>query len=93
MTTVARNGDDFVIDAGLLAEAFGLTPAEVPALMREGRITSRCETGTGADAGFFRLTFWHTGRACRFTVDETGTILKQSRFDAVPREARPETLP
>lgn len=87
MTHVERNGADFVVDADLLAEAFGLSPDKVPGLMREGRITSRCETGTEGDAGSWRLTFWHGARACRFTVDADGTILRRSTFDAA---ARPE---
>lgn len=85
MTRVERDGADFIVDAGLLAEAFGLRPAEVPGLMKEGRITSRCETGTDADAGSYRLTFWHGGQACRFTVDESGAVMKRATFDAARR--------
>lgn len=85
MTAVERNEDGFVVDAGMLADAFGLSPRAVPALMREGKITSRCETGVDADAGTFRLTFFHAGRACRFTVDGAGAILKRTSFDAPSR--------
>lgn len=80
MTGIARDGDGFVVPAPLLARAFGLTEAEVAAAMREGRMTSTCETGQDEDAGRWRLTFRHAGQARRFTVDATGRILKTARF-------------
>jgi len=85
MTRVERNEDEFVMPAELLAEAFGLPARSVPDLMRNGKITSRCETGVDTDAGTFRLTFYSAGRACRFTVDSEGTILKRTSFDAPAR--------
>ncbi len=39
MTSVERDGAGFVVDADLLAEAFGLSEGAVPALMKEGQIT------------------------------------------------------
>lgn len=83
----------FQVDAALLAEAFGLDPAAVPGLMRAGRITSRCERGEGEDAGRFRLSFFHAGRALRLTVDAQGTILSRALFDRPPPGglARPGT--
>jgi hypothetical protein len=80
MTKVTREGDTFVIEAPVLAAALGLTADEVRAGMRDGTITSRCETGLDADAGRWRLTFHHEGRACRFVVDAAGNILAQARF-------------
>ncbi len=72
---VARTAEGFEVDARLLAEAFRLPPAEIQALMREGKITSRCEMGTGNDAGRWRLSFRHAGRLCRITVDAEGRVL------------------
>ncbi|NNU79938.1 hypothetical protein HMH01_05745 [Halovulum dunhuangense] len=86
MSGIERQGDGFVVDATLLAEAFGLKASEVRTRMRDGRIVSRCETGMDQDAGRWRLSFYHEGRACRFTVDEAGTILKRSTFDAPARK-------
>ncbi len=40
--------------------------------MREDKIVSRCEMGTGTDAGRWRLSFKHAGRVCRITVDAEG---------------------
>ncbi|MHA6346306.1 DUF6522 family protein [Roseivivax sp. CAU 1761] len=72
----------FEVDAALLAEAFGLPAKAVRTLMRQGRITSRCETGMDEDAGRFRLTFYHDGKALRLTVDGAGTVLKRATFPA-----------
>ena len=80
MTTVERNAEDFVIDAALLADAFGLSQEEIKVRMRDGAITSRCETGVDKDAGRWRLTFHHGGRACRFIVDAGGNILTRATF-------------
>lgn len=80
MTTVERKAGDFIIDAALLADAFGLSQDEVKARMRAGRITSRCEAGVDDDAGRWRLTFLHGDRACRFIVDEAGNVLTRATF-------------
>ena len=85
MTAVERDGDGFVVDAELLAEAFDIPASSVPQLMKDGAITSRSETGVDTDAGTFRLTFFHAGRACRLTVDTGGTILKRTTFDTPSR--------
>jgi len=74
--SVERAAEDFVIDAALLADAFGLSQEEIKARMRNGAITSRCETGVGRDAGRWRLTFHCADQTCRVTVDEAGTVLK-----------------
>jgi hypothetical protein len=80
MTQVERDGSGFVVPATLLAQAFKLTEDRIRQAMRDGSLTSICEAGVDADAGRWRLTFRHAGRACRFTVDEAGTILSTSRF-------------
>ena len=82
MTDVARDGDGFVVDATILSVAFGRSAPEIRARMQDGRITSRCETGSGEDAGRWRLTFFHEGRALRLTVNARGEVLKRSMFDA-----------
>ena len=81
MNPISRTDGTFTVDAAYLAEALGLAPARVAALMRDGRITSRCEAGQDADAGRFRLTFFHAGRALRLTVDADGRILSRAQFD------------
>jgi len=78
--TIAREDGAFVVDARLLAEAFGLRVDQIQPLMREGAIISRCEAGTGADAGCWRLTFLHGERGCRFIIDDAGAILKRATF-------------
>ncbi|MET4702252.1 hypothetical protein ABIE65_005307 [Constrictibacter sp. MBR-5] len=86
MTAVDRQNGDFVIDAALLADAFGLSQGEIKVRMRDGAITSRCETGVGEDAGCWRLTFHYGDRACRFIIDDAGKVLKKVAF---PLRARP----
>jgi len=84
MTRIKRDGSGFVVPAALLAEAFKMTEDDVRLAMRDGTLTSRCEAGEGDDAGRWRLTFRHAGRACRFTLDATGAILKSSRYPVRP---------
>ena len=80
MTGVERDGDGFVVDATILSVAFGRPATEIRASMQDGSITSRCEAGVGEDAGRWRLTFHHGGRACRFIVDAGGHILTRATF-------------
>ena len=91
MTLVQRNGDDFLVDAALLAEAFGLMPAEVQQRMRDGAITARCEAGVDEDQGRWRLTFHHGPRACRFVVDASGNVVTRAAFPA--RTGNPKPRP
>lgn len=93
MTSVHRVGDGFVVDAALLAEAFGLTAEEVRQGMRDGRITSRCEAGIDEDDGRWRLTFHHGSYACRFIVDKSGEILARTRFPVRTRKPGVGTEP
>lgn len=82
MTRIETNKEGFVVDAEILAEAFGIEVAEIRHLMQSGAIASRCETGVDEDEGRWRLVFFHGGRALRLTVDGTGQILVRARFDA-----------
>ncbi|MDR5651072.1 DUF6522 family protein [Ruixingdingia sedimenti] len=91
MAEVTRAGEGFTVEAGVLGAAFGLDPAEVPDLLRAGRITSRCEAGVEADLGRWRLTFFHAGRALRLTVDDGGQILSRSLYDTPGRAAASDT--
>jgi hypothetical protein len=84
---IERDGDGFVIDAALVAEILGIGVAEVREGMRSGAITTRCETGEGADAGRWRLTFHHGGVARRLVVDDGGRVLRRSAFPAPGRAA------
>ena len=88
MSQVRITEASFEVEAGLIADSFRLDPAGVPALMRAGAITSRCETGVDEDAGRWRLTFYHEGRALRLTVDGSGAILRRATFDVAGRASR-----
>lgn len=82
----------FVVGAELIAAAFGIPVEDTRAMMRDGTITSRSERGEGGDAGLFRLTFYHGGRAFRIVVDAEGRILKRLRFDT-PSRPSPGSAP
>ena len=69
MSKIDLTEQGFIVEAQELAAAFGIEPGRVPELMRENRITTRCETGEGEDAGRHRLTFFFQHQALRLTVD------------------------
>ena len=81
------DGQSFSVDASLIAKSFGIGLEHVQPLMREGKITSRCERGIDEDAGRFRLTFFHERRNLSFIVDESGEIVER-RFRVTPRARR-----
>ena len=83
MTGISVGDEGFVIEAQILADAFHLQAADVPLQMKDGKITSRCEKGVDADAGRWRLTFFHKDRALRLTVDAAGKILARASFDTL----------
>ena len=87
MAGIIATAAGFQVEADLLGEEFDLPPEEIAERMRDGRITSRCEKGEGADAGRWRLTFFHAGRALRLTLGADFQILSRASFDA-PRQRR-----
>ena len=68
------------IDAHDLGPLLGLAPADVPARMRAGEITSQSEEGVDEDAGRLRLTFWYQGQRVRIICDAEGNVLKTTRI-------------
>ena len=80
MTDVEWDGDQFIVDAQMLAKAFELSVEETRTRMQGGQIASLCEAGEGEDADRWRLTFRHQGRALRVIVDTHGAILSTSTF-------------
>ncbi|MDX5360031.1 MAG: DUF6522 family protein [Alphaproteobacteria bacterium] len=80
MTLLERDGDTFIVDARAVADGLGLAADDLPRLVREGAVTTRCEAGVGEDAGRWRITFVHAGRACRLTVDSEGRIVRRASF-------------
>ena len=81
MAEVTFEDGGFHVDAGIIAKGLHVEPADVPALMREGRITSLCERGEDEDAGRHRLTLFHGNRRLRLTIDSDGTVIKRSTVD------------
>jgi hypothetical protein len=88
MSAMIEIGEDgFQIDAKIIAEGLGIEAALVPARMREGAITSLCERGVDADAGSYRLTFFHKGTRLRLVIDEAGNIKQRSVLELGERPA------
>lgn len=81
MTDVTRKGDDFTVEAKVIAEGLGLPEHAIARGLSNGAITTRNERGEGEDAGRFRLSFFHKNKVLRLTVDETGKILTRARFE------------
>jgi hypothetical protein len=81
ITQVEITNGDIVVDAVLLGELLNIQPAEVPALMKAGAITSICEKGVGEDAGEYRLSFFYRNRRLQLSVNESGHILRRSVID------------
>lgn len=72
---------DVIVDAAVIASGFGLEPATVPALLRSGDITARCERGLDEDAGRHRLTFFFGNRRLRLVLDGQGHVITRGLID------------
>ena len=71
----------FVVDVALLAELLDVPASDIQSLMREGCITSLCETGVREHTNQFRLTFYHGNRRACVRVDPSGRIVARSVID------------
>lgn len=80
MSEVTRKGEEFTVDAKVIAEGLGLPEHAIARGMSNGIITTRSERGEGEDTGRFRLSFFHREKVLRLTVDSTGNILSRARF-------------
>jgi hypothetical protein len=69
------------VDAVVVAQGLGIHPDFLLECMRDGRVTSLCETGSGEDSGRFRLTFFSANCRFRLVADESGAILQRSTID------------
>ncbi len=78
---IERNGDEFCVDAAMLATLFKVPASDILDLMRAGQITSVCEQGESEHAGRHRLTFFLGNRRARLEVDDEGQVLKRSVVD------------
>jgi hypothetical protein len=79
----------FSVEAALVGELLDVAASDVHALMRGGRITSRCERGEGEHAGQYRLTFFYRGRRARLSLDAAGRIIRRSVNDYGDRPLPP----
>lgn len=75
MAKIGIHDGSIDVDALTIANGLHLEPSLIPSLLKAGEITSACERGEGADAGRYRLTFFHGDQRYRITVDASGAIL------------------
>ena len=91
MKPVLLGNDVIEVEASVIAEGLDLSPSELRQQMREGRITSLSERGTGEDMGRHRLTFFSEHRRFRIVLDDRGAIIQRSAIDfgdaKLPRSA------
>jgi hypothetical protein len=71
----------FLVDAALIGELLHIPASRIPALMREGEITSACERGMDEHEGEFRLTFFYRNRRARLGTDLAGRVVRRSVID------------
>ena len=81
MTSVEFGNGEVLVDAAVIAAGLKLEAEAVQEMMREGRITSLCERGTGEDEGRYRLTFFSDNRRFRLVVNEAGSIVQRLGID------------
>jgi len=77
---VTLTPDGATVDAHDLGPMLGIAPADVPAKMRAGEITSQSEQGVDKDEGRTRLTFWYQDLRIRLICGADGTVLKTTRI-------------
>ncbi|HEU4625709.1 MAG TPA: DUF6522 family protein [Steroidobacteraceae bacterium] len=75
MNRVEFERDGVHVDAAIVAAGLAIEPARVLPLLREGKITARCERGIRRDAGRTRLTFFHQKRCLQLVADAAGNIV------------------
>jgi len=81
MTSIEFEDGAIQVEATIVAKGLGMPPVLFMQLVREGKITSRCERGIDVDAGRHRLTFFYENRRFRLVVDESGAIVQRSTVD------------
>jgi hypothetical protein len=71
---IVREGDEFVVDAAMVAPRFGLSIVEFRDEMRRGAIVTACERGVGEDEGRARVTFRRGVLLWRFVLERDGSV-------------------
>tara|TARA_R110000751_G_scaffold307896_1_gene433980 strand:+ start:1475 stop:1819 length:345 start_codon:yes stop_codon:yes gene_type:complete len=77
------------VDADVVATGLGIAVTRLRDDMRDGKVTSLCESGIDQDSGRHRLTFFSKSRRFRVVVDDKGHIIQRStiNFDGKPLPA------
>lgn len=89
MTTVTFEGGTVQVDAEIVAAGLQINSEALRQGLRDGHVTSLCETGQDEDAGRFRITFFSPTRRLRLIVDAHGAVLQRSSAHYTRRPQRP----
>ena len=89
MTTVTFEGGTVQVDAEIVAAGLQINSEALRQGLRDGHVTSLCETGQDEDAGRFRITFFSPTRRLRLIVDAHGAVLQRSSAHYIRRPQRP----
>jgi hypothetical protein len=81
MGMIEFHGGDIQIDASVIGVGLNIDPSTVQELIREGKITSRCERGIEEDEGRYRLTFFSEHSRFRLIIDTMGNVVQRSTID------------
>lgn len=65
------------LDATVVAAGLKISPTDLLQRLRDGTVTTRCETGVGEDAGRLRLTFFSDNRRLQLVADHNGAIIQR----------------
>lgn len=76
--SIAIEDNNFIVDAALVAFLLNVTPDAVQPLMRDGHITTRCETGIDNHGGQYRLNFFYGKRRARVNIDAAVRVISRS---------------
>lgn len=69
------------IAAETIAEGFGIQPAAVPGLLRDGAITTRLYRGVEEDRGTWLCVLFFGNARLRIVVDAAGRPIRRSLID------------
>jgi hypothetical protein len=87
--SIARDGEDFIVDAAFVAGKFGLSVDAFRAELQRGTIVTICERGEGDDHGRTRLTFRRGALLWRFIIGQDDAIHE----DPILAKAAPSSCP
>lgn len=84
---ITRDGEDFIVDAALVASRFRLSADEFRAELHSGKIVTVSEHGADEDEGRIRLTFRRGALLWRFIIEPDGAVREDPVLAKLERQA------